>query len=370
MSTGADNGNSGDSNTTAEISVVIAASGCADAGANVITPRAVHAICVTQQSRTQTQESTQTESASWTVLREYADFSELGNALSSIVTGLPQCPPLIAIKSVDDVSNITASRTSLQEWLTTILLFPGVKESLSISPALRHFLCHDANVVPPQYGNLAWVSFAPQITQQQQHESAPQCSPNQYSNNDKNYNDRNLSIDEMEMDEMFHDHCDDDVDDNVEDYDDDDDTYGYNASTRYQPTDEHVTLEEAMEIQQEADEVEMIEDVGSLAQSLGASHLGRSLQLQAQHMNQRQKSSTKPAVSSSGVQINTNNIRGSKNGATSGGGIGQAVNSAPAPNNANIEGLGDSFHQRRTISAPRLDSFKMIKVVGKGSFGK
>ncbi len=35
-----------------------------------------------------------------------------------------------------------------------------------------------------------------------------------------------------------------------------------------------------------------------------------------------------------------------------------------------VEGLGDSFHRTVPVSAPRLDSFRMIKVVGKGSFGK
>ena len=35
-----------------------------------------------------------------------------------------------------------------------------------------------------------------------------------------------------------------------------------------------------------------------------------------------------------------------------------------------VEGLGDSFHRTVPVSAPRLDSFRMIKVIGKGSFGK
>jgi hypothetical protein len=53
------------------------------------------------------------------------------------------------------------------------------------------------------------------------------------------------------------------------------------ASVRYKPTDEAVT-DEDMDIMQSAGEVEMVDDIGSLAQSLGASHLGRSLQLQSQ----------------------------------------------------------------------------------------
>jgi hypothetical protein len=45
------------------------------------------------------------------------------------------------------------------------------------------------------------------------------------------------------------------------------------ASVRYKPTDEAVT-DEDMDIMQSAGEVEMVDDIGSLAQSLGASHLG------------------------------------------------------------------------------------------------
>ena len=46
-----------------------------------------------------------------------------------------------------------------------------------------------------------------------------------------------------------------------------------------------------------------------------------------------------------------------------GGGIGNAMaNAGP--------GLGGSFQQTIPESPPRLDSFKMIKVIGKGSFGE
>jgi len=48
---------------------------------------------------------------------------------------------------------------------------------------------------------------------------------------------------------------------------------------------------------------------------------------------------------------------------------GRGAIAIPAPQ-SKIEGLGDSFHQKAPVSPPRLDSFKMIKVIGKGSFGK
>merc|ERR1712071_482112 len=48
-----------------------------------------------------------------------------------------------------------------------------------------------------------------------------------------------------------------------------------------------------------------------------------------------------------------------------GGGIGDAVESAGIGST-----LGDSFNRNPTISAPGLDSFNLMKVIGKGSFGK
>jgi len=45
---------------------------------------------------------------------------------------------------------------------------------------------------------------------------------------------------------------------------------------------------------------------------------------------------------------------------------------APSPTTTrpHVAGVGDSFHQTAPVSLPSLDSFKMIKVIGKGSFGK
>lgn len=66
-------------------------------------------------------------------------------------------------------------------------------------------------------------------------------------------------------------------------------------------------------------------------------------------------------------------IRGSGTPSNSSGlgGIGNAMKQAEeAGTEPKVEGLGDSFHKTSPVSAPRLDSFKMIKVIGKGSFGK
>ena len=330
-------------------SVIIAASGCCNPNGDLNC--LVHAVSVTQSIH------------SWTVLREYQDFVNIGNILlRDEKVQIPPCPPIRnQITRTDDVNNIAIARNSLQEWLTIILLIPNVCESQTI----RHFLCQDINIVPPQFEGLAWVSFSqiptPQHPPQRHHQQQPQSVQHTQRHGQSSKGRPSSSLDEMEMDEMFG------YDENEEDHDDhdeDDDGIDYSASARYQPTEEAVTQEDAMEIQQAGEECEMIEDVGSFAQSLGASHLGRSLQLQAQHMNiKKQQHQSNPTTGqpkgpmSGGIQLG-------KKEASVGGGIGGAVESS------NVKGLGDSFHQNPTVSAPRLDSFKMIKVIGKGSFGK
>ena len=104
-----------------------------------------------------------------------------------------------------------------------------------------------------------------------------------------------------------------------------------------------------------ASEVEMIEDIGSLAQSLGASHLGRSLQLQAEIATR--DNPTQTAIEPGrGLTVG-----GSGAGVAGVGGMRSAMENA-----AELEGL----RSRPPESAPRLDSFKMIRVIGKGSFGR
>lgn len=295
----------------------------------------VHAVTVTQPVQ------------SWTVIRGQDDFRAVGDALSSVLPGIPSFPSSEVVDN-GDLTAISKARNDLQQWLISILMYPGARES----PAVRNFLTYNANMIPPQFEGVPWTSFAPdgtvlttslystqQQTQQHHQATAPAAA----------YGSSNL--DDMEMDDMFA------GDDDVgplpnEDSDEDDDFIP--ASVRYKPTDEQITAEDEMDIMQLAGEVEMVEDVGSLAQSLGASHLGRSLKLQ-QEISKNQKQTQQPMQS--GVRL------GSAVSGGVGGGIGSAMARA-------VQGVGDSFNQIKPVSAPRLDSFKMIKVIGKGSFGK
>lgn len=200
---------------------------------------------------------------------------------------------------------------------------------------------------------------------------------------------------------------DDDGDVKIDDDDDYDDDAEY-LHGRYEPTDETLSPAEVMEIQQ--DTVEMVEDVGSLAQSLGASHLGRSLNLQrefmaaaqarvvqAQQQQQQQAQQQHPDnmiggggnMLGGGIHImdqgqhhsTTITAQGSSSSSTlpsvGEGGIGGAMamaadlpQAAALSTQPHVQGLGDSFHRTAPVSAPKLDSFNMIKVIGKGSFGK
>jgi len=127
-----------------------------------------------------------------------------------------------------------------------------------------------------------------------------------------------------------------------------------------------------------ASEVEMVEDVGSLAQSMGVTELGKSLQLQAEMGAMKQMQEQQSKNSGGGFELNFNvagegtpGMPGSSgSGGGGGGGLGSAmenaggvVNSAGANNAAGVP-------VTRLESPPRLDSFRLIRVIGKGSFGK
>ena len=310
-------------------------------------PSVVHAVLIRRSSQ------------SWTVIREHVDFVDLGITLSTMIGKIPKCPPAPTFDSKPsngDLEKISKTRDLVQKWLADVLLCPGTRESAAVA----QFLTDRANIIPDQFEDVSWILFSSNVSEQ----------PNPSETDKPNIDAAQNHVDEFEMDEVFdyegadcgdHDEDDDDYEDDIE---------YFKASERYQPTQDDVTLSDMMEIQNHADDLEMIEDVGSLAQSLGASHLGRSLQLQAEmtSMEQNNKASkyTQPAT---GLNVDGINLRPHIN-KTCMGGIGRAVNKPLPPPQSKVEGIGDSFNQRKPVSAPALDSFDMIKVIGKGSFGK
>ncbi|GFH54727.1 hypothetical protein CTEN210_11203 [Chaetoceros tenuissimus] len=335
-------------NSNNDLQVVISASGRADLNTGQSNGERVasliHAITISQPVQT------------WTVIRAHVDFVTLGNALSTVIAGIPQCPtaPLFSqlnLSPNDEVAQIIKVKNEAQQWLSNVLLFPGARES----PAVQQFLCYGANTVPPQYQGVNWIT-------------TNNASANQRSGTYENSGTNNgTNGADFEMEESMFFGCHDDHHDSEGEVDDEDDDYDpdyFSPTQRYQPTVEEVTQDDMLDLQNNADDVEMIEDVGSFAQSMGASHLGRSLQLQAEMSNYKKNTSTLPQDKREGINIGSKLSKTSPGVSNGGGGIGNAVA------NAGIDGLSDSFYQKAPVSAPRLDSFKMIKVVGKGSFGK
>ena len=379
---------SGDEKEDIGFSVTIAASACVnlqDHRTGETAAHIIHAVSVSQPVQ------------SWTVLRDHVDFLAMDAALSGLAADLPSCESCRSASITSssngstnsgggaggaqqrqDVDSIVSARNSAQAWLGEILRVPAVRES----PVMRQFLCYGANVVPPQFEGLVWVNFTSggevrashDITHHHQYGSGGtdgQCGHQQQEHQGG-----------MEMDdEIFA--LDDDP--NAPDADDDDDGSVDSDDDpeylqgRYEPNEEPLDRSEVMEIQQ--DQVEMVEDVGSLAQSMGASHLGRSLQLQREMMGFRQsQQAAAPPQAAPQIAINMTSVDNSGSKPQAGGiggavgGIGGAMAKAESQGvidtQAHVAGIGDSFHRTAPVSAPRLDSFRMIKVVGKGSFGK
>ena len=356
--------------------VTLAASACVilqDHHTGETAPHVIHAVSVTQPAQ------------SWTVLRDHVDFLAMDVAFGGVVSGLPRCasaPDDVAPGSPREVDSIVIARNAAEGWLSSVLSVPAVRES----PVMRQFLCYGANVVPPQFEGLAWVDFTASAASEQptgtEHDAPTPNDAGATANQGSSFSSR-PNLDEMEMDDMFllddepqSKRGEEDEDGNSV-YSEDDAEY---LQGRYAPTEEQLTESEIMEIQQDYKQVEMVEDVGSLAQSMGASHLGRSLNLQkevgfrqTQQMQQHQKN----PLGGINIVVQAGNTIPEMNRQISpfAGGIGGAMANAeqypsPQASQAHVKELGDSFHRTAPISAPRLDSFQMIKVIGKGSFGE
>ncbi|KAG7363046.1 serine/threonine protein kinase [Nitzschia inconspicua] len=314
-----------------DFSVVIAAT------APVVGGGLVHAVTVVQPVQT------------WSVIRGQGDFTAVAESLSQTIPGLPPCPSDFSAEDFNDINSIVHVRNGLQQWLSTALLYPEARSS----PAMQSFLTYAINMIPPQYENVPWTIFTAN-GQVASPSPGPQAA-------EPVVDDSISNLDDMMMDEMF-DGGDDIGVGPLQDESDDEDEY--RASERYAPLDEPITEEDEMDIANAiAGEFEMIDDIGSLAQSLGASHLGRSLLLQEQMMTP-QNSQLHPGEPQISQQTGLQLGRAISGGGS--GGIGSAMELAlhqpPPPMN--------NFNRPVPEGPPRLDSFKMIKVIGKGSFGK
>jgi PX domain len=307
----------------------------------------------------------------WTVVRSHSDFSALYDALKGSVAAVSThvFPVLEETANTSDIEIVANSRNGLQEWLSAVLLYPSTIEV----PEVRNFLTVGANTIPTQYCNVSWTwmqQFSPPTSQSitansQSHDIQSQSSNHHTHEMHSFANSDNL--DDMEMADMFP-LTDDEINSapihDDQDYDDEIPP----ASVRYKQTEEPVTEDDELELM--SDVVEMIDDIGSLAQSLGASHLGRSLKLQAalnhskyKNFDEKPTCTTNPLAQPQQQGLNIGRIPSVSQQQTSPrGGIASVLEQAANNNVAH-------FNHRPPTSAPRLDSFRIIKVIGKGSFG-
>lgn len=274
----------------------------------------------------------------WTIIRSHDEFMSLRNILHPIFPDLPGLPS-IALDVTTGVVDIRTSAISIQSWLIKILSRPDLLPDLEVI----NFLTMGANSISPKYNNIPWVQFVASV----ESSSAAPTKGNFVAPH-------HTKVDDMEMEDMFH--SDDQYSREYSDYDDDDDDDEdiASASIRYRPTNEDITNEDEMDL---TGEVEMIDDIGSLAQSLGASHLGRSLQRQAEMGQDGIANRSKETNSSpqGGLQVG-----GVPHEPNAEGGIGSIMQNAIKP---------AQMVPKPPAPTPRLDTFKLIRVIGKGSFG-
>ena len=286
---------------------------------------------------------------SWTVVRSHDDFQALADALAPVLTqpqggrgggtttattvgdgifldddgdglGCGETDPNSMVPEFplppEQPGAMVRVRNELQLWFSAMLMHPAVRESA----AIRQFLTIGANTIPHQYEGVAWTQFntllPPQVATPSTMNTTTATSATTPASTSKSGivgqigamdnvpSSSSIQFD-MDMDYMFlgeeddhdgctplhvhsngkgHNHHYGNGDHDHPHHDDED--YIPPASERYKPTEEDVADEDEMDIMQFAGEVEMIDDIGSLAQSLGASHLGRSLQLQAERAHQ------------------------------------------------------------------------------------
>ena len=93
---------------------------------------------------------------SWTVIRLLSDFQSLA---SHLTTYIPALPPPPALSPPLSPPTLLHNASLLHNYLTTLLTYPGVRES----PVMRFFLCNDANIVPNEYTGCEWIAYTPQI---------------------------------------------------------------------------------------------------------------------------------------------------------------------------------------------------------------
>lgn len=272
---------------------------------------------------------------SWTCYRRYSSFKSLGEHLATAIgglSGMPVCPQVSDevlfggnISSKAWAAQLEKARGLLQIWLHQTLVYPGVKES----QVLRNFLCANANM-PPAKLEITWSnSYCP-------------------------------SLDEMEMDELFDRHLEEKEGDGSgigNDIDSDNDDLDRSGARHAVSDDEFDPVFGNMDNDDS--------EGGPSSHRMAVSHSKNDYYDATLDMP-----SEDDIASSVPVEITFNSIQpsGGYDYAMQGGG--QYGYNRPSGLMGALGAQSDNTQQPKAPAKVGLDSFKIIKVIGKGSFGK
>ena len=283
------------------------------------------------------------------VARTHADFVVLATELSEDFSDLPPCP--------NNCNDAATFGNELQEWLYAILSNSGVKES-PMHPALVKFLSYGANVFPPEYEVLQWwhnvscsegALAAPSLSQQEQQLDSPRQSYEIFD-----YFGRDDALVGRKED----------TGENILDLNSLAPLLGCNENV-IDADDEVIDDSDFLEVIKALEAFDhakayVIQEQAILRRSSHTSfrppaHPTSSHQVKADSCNILVSSNVPQGLTIGGSALDTQN-----------GGIGAAIKKA---NFSDVH--GDAHHsQSRPLSSTGLDAFKLIRMIGKGSFGK
>mmetsp|Transcript_15191 Transcript_15191/g.19711 ORF Transcript_15191/g.19711 Transcript_15191/m.19711 type:complete len:687 (-) Transcript_15191:416-2476(-) len=142
--------------------------------------------------------SVQQQASAWTVYRRVATFQALTHHLSVMVPNLPPCPNIFMASYGSE--SVETLRIHLQHWMQQILSIPIVSQT----PVMKNFLCAEANLPPPGV-DITWTKCS-----SDDEDDVDDDDLFHNAEGDEKHHDDNEFDDEMDMDDLFDRHLDED----------------------------------------------------------------------------------------------------------------------------------------------------------------
>jgi hypothetical protein len=303
----------------------------------------------------------------WVVYRNHDEFISLAATLFDMGFQAPNI--LKTLQNEDIALNVSSSLNELQSWLDQVLRHPQITKC----EHLNRFLCDGANQPHPLFNSIEWVCSHIETPNSQ---SVLQLLPPS-----------EMMCYDMSDSDDTDDSGENEVNDNGpplnNDYDED------HHCQRYQPTEEELTENDVIEFNSICKDVEMVESIEKLGRSLGDPHLSTSLKQRAKMSSDSNRSGVIPPNHLDHSLILCKEHSGCTEYADpsttdpslysrmsvlippKGQGIGEALRKEVKYSNVTSKNLHHSsispYEKKHT--EVQLDNFKLIKVLGKGSFG-